>query len=167
MAIFMNAVIGIVQLLAAIPFAVIVMYSGYYTFSKLTGGFDASGEIRRGNIAVGILVASIFVGISIAVEAGVKGILTSLSDIIAVGVVTPVFSLILLAAVIELALGILLAIGAIYGLMYVIARSIPTADVLREIKYGNCAVAFVVASMILAVSAIIHYGVVGIAGALL
>ena len=166
MAIFLNAIVGLIQLVVSILFAVVALYAGFYVFHLITGGFDAAGEIKKGNIAVGILVASIFIGISIAVDAGVRGILDGLSNIVADGTISLSDSVYVLSSLTELALGILLAVAAIYGVMYITARVSPTLDMLREIKYGNAGVASVVASMIIAVSAIIHYGVAGIVGAL-
>ncbi|HUH79264.1 MAG TPA: DUF350 domain-containing protein [Methanoregula sp.] len=157
-----NVAIGLVQLVVAILFSVVALYAGMFTFSTITGGFDAPGELKKGNVAVGILVASIFIGISLAVDAGVRGVLTGLDLIAADGMITAADGITVGSSVAELALSILLAIGSVYGVMYGIARFHPAPDALREIKQGNTAMAFVFASVIILVCTIVHYGVDGI-----
>ena len=157
-----NVAIGLVQLVAAILFSVVALYAGMFTFSSLTGGFDAPGELKKGNVAVGILVASVFIGISLAVDAGVRGILTGLSLVAADGVLDAADLVPVSASVAELALSILLAIGSVYGVMYGLARFHHSLDALRELKAGNTAMALVFGSMIVLVCTIVHYGVDGI-----
>ncbi len=43
-----------------------LMAAGYRVFDRLTP-FDTGVELRKGNVAVGIVVGSIFVGVGIAV----------------------------------------------------------------------------------------------------
>lgn len=150
---------GLIQMIVAIIFSVIALYAGLFTFNHLTGGFDAPGEIKKGNIAVGFFIASIFIGISIPGYAGIQAILTGLNSIVAGGMFTIVGALQIVSIIIELGLSIFLAIGSIYLVMYIIARVSPTVDVLREIKYGNTAMALVVSGMILSVCIIIHLGI--------
>jgi uncharacterized membrane protein YjfL (UPF0719 family) len=157
-----HVVTGLIQLIIAIIFSVIALYAGLFTFNQLTGGFDAPGEIKRGNVAVGLLIASIFIGISIPAYAGVQAILTDLNRIAAEGMFTAESALYVVFIIVELGLSILLAVGAIYLVMYIIARVSSSMDVLREIKYGNTAIALAVASMILSVCIIVQWGVGGI-----
>ena len=42
------------------------MYAGYKLFDKLTR-FDTSKELEKGNLAVGVVVLGIFVGVGIAI----------------------------------------------------------------------------------------------------
>ena len=83
MTLLADLVIGLIQLIIAIIFSVIALYAGLLTFNHLTGGFDAPGEIKRGNVAVGLLIASIYIGISIPAYAGIQAILAGLASIAA------------------------------------------------------------------------------------
>jgi hypothetical protein len=62
----------------------------------------------------------------------------------------------------ELILGILLSIGSIYLVILIFSRFIPKTDMIRAMKNGNIAIASIIAGMIIAVSLIIHIGVLGI-----
>lgn len=44
----------------------VFMYAGYKLFDKLTH-FDTSKELEKGNLAVGVVVLGIFVGVGIAI----------------------------------------------------------------------------------------------------
>jgi uncharacterized membrane protein YjfL (UPF0719 family) len=66
----------------------------------------------------------------------------------------------------ELVLGILLAIGSIYLAIRVFSRFNPRIDMIEAIKNGNVAIACTMGGMIVAVSQIIHFGVIGIVTAL-
>jgi uncharacterized membrane protein YjfL (UPF0719 family) len=156
-----SIILGVIRLIVAILFAVIALYAGLYTFTHLTGGFDAPGEIRKGNRAVGLLICAVFIGISLPVYAGVEAFMAGLSALASEGMLTA-GGLVHLALVLLLLLAsVVLAIGSVYFAMYLVARVSPTMDVLREIKYGNMAVAVGVAGVILAVCIVVNLGVTG------
>jgi len=167
MAVAVMAALGLVRLGVAIVFAVLALYAGFFAFSWLTGGFDASGEIRRGNVAAGILMAAIFLGISVPLNADITGILSGLSTLPEGGAALPAGATLVGALAFGLLLSIILAIGALYLVMAILARASPGTDALREIKYGNTAVALMMGGMILAVCTLVHFGVEGIVRALL
>src|SRR5574340_43939 len=74
-----NAVVGIIQLVIAIILAVVALYIGFNVLGKITKGIDEEKEIAKGNAAVGILVASVFIAIGIVVQSGVAGISKGIS----------------------------------------------------------------------------------------
>ncbi|NLD57347.1 MAG: DUF350 domain-containing protein, partial [Methanomicrobiales archaeon] len=56
-----NAVFGIIQLIIAIIFAVIALYIGFWTLGKISKGLNEEEELAKGNTAVGIIVAAVFI----------------------------------------------------------------------------------------------------------
>ena len=50
------------------------MYIGFSVLGKITKGIDEEKEIAKGNTAVGILVAWIFIPIGIVVQSGITGV---------------------------------------------------------------------------------------------
>jgi len=145
----------------AVLVAVLALYAGIHTFNHLTGGFDAPGELRKGNRAVGILICAVFLGISLPAYAALQAFLAGLSAIVAEGVLTAAGLAHLTLILLLLVAAIMLAIASIYFAMYFVARISPTMDVLREIKYGNTAIAVSVAGVILAVCIVINLGISG------
>jgi uncharacterized membrane protein YjfL (UPF0719 family) len=156
-----NAFIGLIQLIIAIILAVVALYIGYSVFSRITKGIEEEKELLKGNAAVGIIVASIFFAIAIVVQSGIAGISIGIINALS-GDWFP-----LIAAIIQLILGIILAIVAIYLALSVLDRLTKGVDEFEEIKKGNVAVALMMAGVIVATALIIQSGVVGITSALI
>jgi uncharacterized membrane protein YjfL (UPF0719 family) len=162
MTMLVNVIMGLIQLLLAIVLAVVALYAGFFTFSRIVKDIDAPAELARGNTAIGLFIASIFIGISVTVVSCIQGVLVGLSRIFADGSLNVDDTLDVLSSCAELILGILLAVGSIYLAIYVFSRLNNHTDMIRAIKNGNVAIACTVGGMIIAVSVIIHFGVLGI-----
>jgi uncharacterized membrane protein YjfL (UPF0719 family) len=158
---YVNAFVGLIQLVIAIILAVVALYIGYSVFSKITKGIEEDKELMKGNVAVGIIIAAILFAIAIVVQSGIAGI--------SIGIINALsgdwFSLI--AAIIQLILGIILAIVAIYLALSVLDHLTKGVNEWEEIKKGNVAVALMMAGVIVATALIIQSGVVGITSALI
>ena len=156
-----NAFVGLIQLIIAIILAVVALYIGYSVFSRITKGMDEEKELMGGNAAVGIIIASIFFAIALVVQSGISGI--------SVGIMKALAGdwLAIVASLIQLILGIILAIGAIYLALNILDRLTRGVDEFEEIKKGNVAVALMMAGVIVSTALIIQSGVIGITSALL
>jgi uncharacterized membrane protein YjfL (UPF0719 family) len=162
-----NAVVGLIQLIIAIIFAVIALYIGFSTLGKITKGMDEEKELAKGNTAVGILVASVFIAIALVVQSGVQGLSIGIGKAAAVGILSVDGILAIGAAFVQLILGIILAIAAIYLALNILDKLTKGVDEFEEIRKGNVAVALMMAGVIIAVAVIIQSGVLGITAALL
>src|SRR5574341_1703532 len=101
-----NAVVGIIQLVIAIILAVVALYIGFSVLGKITKGIEEEKEIAKGNAAVGILVASVFIAIGIVVQSGVAGVSAGLSTAWSVGFLTTEGILAIILGIFELLIGI-------------------------------------------------------------
>jgi uncharacterized membrane protein YjfL (UPF0719 family) len=155
-----SIIIGITQLIIAVVLAVVSLYIGFAMLDRLTKKIDEEKELAKGNTAVGILVASIFISIAIVVQSGVAGISIGLKD----AVNGNIYSLI--ASIIQLILGMILAVTGIYLSLNVFDRLTKEIDEFEEIRKGNVAVAVEMAGVIIAVALIIQSGVLGITSSL-
>jgi uncharacterized membrane protein YjfL (UPF0719 family) len=162
-----NAVVGIIQLVIAIILAVAALYIGFSVLGKITKGIDEEKEIAKGNTAVGILVASVFIAIGIVVQSGVSGISVGISQALNVGILSSLGITILIVSVLQLLLGIVLAIVAIYLALNILDKMTKGIDEFAELKKGNVAVALEMAGVIITVAIIIQSGVMGITAALI
>ena len=151
-----TAVIGIIQLVIAIILAVVALYIGFSVLGKITKGMDEEKELAKGNTAVGILVASVFIAIAIVVQSGVAGVSTGISKALD----GDTFAVV--ASVFQLILGIVLAIAAIYIALNILDKLTKGIDEFEELKKGNVAVALEMAGVIITVAIIIQSGVLGI-----
>ena len=155
-----NIVIGITQLIIAIILAVVSLYIGFAMLSRMTSKIDEEKELAKGNVAVGILVASVFVSIAIVVQSGITGISIGLKDAINGNIYS------LIASIVQLILGIILAVAVIYLALNIFDKLTKGIDEFEEIRKGNVAVAIELAGVIIAVALIVQSGVLGITSAL-
>lgn len=162
-----NAVVGLFQLLISIIFAVLALYIGFAVLTKITKVIDDEKELKKGNAAVGILVAAVFVAIALVVQSGVSGISVGINKAVSVGIFSIDGLLAIFSAFIQLILGIVLAVGAIYLALYILDKLTQGIDEFEEIKKGNVAVALMMGGVIIAVAVIIQSGVIGITAALI
>lgn len=164
-----NAVVGIIQLVIAIILAVVALYIGFSVLGKITKGIDEEKEIAKGNTAVGILVASVFLAIGIVVQSGVAGISggikaaqASAGGLLSAGGLTAIG-----LSILQLILGIVLAIAAIYLALNILDKLTKGIEEFEELKKGNVAVALEMAGVIITTAIIIQSGVQGITAALI
>ena len=162
-----NAAIGLIQLIIAIVFAVIALYVGFFVLGKITKNIDEEKELAKGNAAVGIIVAAVFVAIAIVVQSGVSGLSVGIGKAATLGFLSVGGMLAIVVALIQLILGIVLAVGAIYLALNILDKLTKGIEEFEEIKKGNVAVALEMAGVIIAVAVIIQSGVIGITTALL
>lgn len=161
-----NAIVGIIQLVIAIVLAVAALYIGFNVLGKITKGIEEEKEIAKGNVAVGILVASVFIAIGTVVKSGVEGVSGGLSSAVKVGIFTMDGITAIGASIFQLILGILLAIGAIYLALNILDKLTKGVEEFEELKKGNVAVALEMAGVIITVAIIIGSGVTGITSGL-
>ena len=162
-----NAIVGLVQLIIAVIFSVIALYIGFKTLARITKNIDQEKELAKGNPAVGIIVAAVFVAIGLVVQSGVSGLAVGINTAASVGLLSFEGLFSIAAAFIQLILGIVLAIAAIYLAIYILDRLTHKVDQFDEIKKGNVAVALEMAGVIIAVAVVIQSGVLGITAALM
>jgi uncharacterized membrane protein YjfL (UPF0719 family) len=162
-----NAIVGLIQLIIAIIFSVIALYIGFMTMAKITKNIDWEKELAKGNTAVGIIVAAVFVAIALVVQSGVSGLSVGIGKAASVGLLSLDGLLAIGAAFAQLILGIVLAIAAIYLALNILDKLTKGVDEFEEIKKGNVAVALMMASVIISVAVIIQSGVLGITAALI
>ncbi|GAB6285641.1 MAG: DUF350 domain-containing protein [Methanoregula sp.] len=162
-----NAAVGLIQLVIAIIFAVVALYIGFAVLGKITKGINEEKELAKGNVAVGIFVASVFVAIALVVQSGVSGLSHGISKAMSVGLLSVEGLLDIGVAFVQLILGIVLAIAAIYLALNILDKLTKGVEEFEELKKGNVAVALEMAGVIIAVAVIIQSGVIGITAALI
>ncbi|HUT38893.1 MAG TPA: DUF350 domain-containing protein [Methanoregula sp.] len=162
-----NAIVGLIQLLISIIFSVVALYIGFTVLSKITKVIDGEKELAKGNVAVGIIVAAVFVAIALVVQSGVSGLSVGINKAVSVGILSIDGLLAIGVAFIQLILGIILAVGAIYLALYILDKLTKGVEEFEEIKKGNAAVALMMGGVIIAVAVIIQSGVIGITAALI
>jgi uncharacterized membrane protein YjfL (UPF0719 family) len=161
-----NAVVGLIQLLISIIFAVLALYIGFAVLTRITKSIDEEKELAKGNNAVGIIVAAVFVAIALVVQSGVSGLSVGINKALSVGILSVDGLVAVGVAFFQLIIGIVLAVAAIYLALYILDKLTKGVEEFEEIKKGNVAVALEMGGVIIAVAVIIQSGVIGITAAL-
>jgi uncharacterized membrane protein YjfL (UPF0719 family) len=69
---------GFVQLILALGLAVAAQYAGLSVLDKLTKDIDEWNELKKGNVAVALIMAAVVIAIAAVVSQGVASLLTAL-----------------------------------------------------------------------------------------
>jgi uncharacterized membrane protein YjfL (UPF0719 family) len=162
-----NVAVGIIQLIIAIILAVAALYIGFSVLNKITKGIDEEKELAKGNVAVGIVVAAVFFAIAIVVQSGVAGVSVGVGSALASGLGSTDALIAIGGAILQLVLGIILAVASIYLALRVLDKMTKGVEEFEELKKGNVAVALEMAGVIVAVALIVQVGVLGITQALI
>jgi uncharacterized membrane protein YjfL (UPF0719 family) len=154
--------IAVAQLVLGLLLAMASVYLGIRMFDKLTEGIEEMKELQKGNVAVAILLGAIIFSIANVVEGGVSGLTTSIVP----GLTLMELSAALLIGVVNLVVGVVLAILSIYVAISILDKITVGIDEFKELRRGNVAVAILMAAVVFAVSFVIRGAVVSMAGAL-
>lgn len=138
-----------VQLLLAVVLSALVAYLGVWLFNRATPGLDEWAELRKGNPAVGVVMAAVVVGVAIILRPALRVVPLRLD----VGTTLDV-AWRLLAQAIQVAVGLVLSLAAIAFALWLFTRLTGELDEWAEIGKGNVSVAALLAGVVIATALI-------------
>ncbi|MBN1317642.1 MAG: DUF350 domain-containing protein [Anaerolineales bacterium] len=145
--------INFARLAVSIVLSALATYLGIWLFERFTRTIDEWEALREKNLAVGITLASVVVGLAIILQPAVSGMLPAASGRLALDMnssmaLVATLGLILVRAV----LGIIIGIVAIRFSVWLFTQLTRNIDEMAELENGNLAVAVMLGGVILAVS---------------
>jgi uncharacterized membrane protein YjfL (UPF0719 family) len=146
--------LALLRLVLAIVFAILGLYIASWVLGKLTKGIDEWEEIEKGNYAVAIYMAGIFISVAIIIGPGVIGLFRTF-DLIGIVV-----------GFVQLVLALALAVVMQYVGLWVFGKLTKELDEWAQLKKGNAAVGIVMAAIVIAISTIVSQGVASIIAAI-
>ncbi|MEM4360965.1 MAG: DUF350 domain-containing protein [Candidatus Anstonellaceae archaeon] len=144
-----------VKILLAILLSTFTIYLGLQLFNKITKKVDELEEIKKGNVAVAVVLVSIVLAIASIVQGGIENISLLVNPVLPLN--TLLFGLIF--ALVQLLISVAVAIITISIAIFVMGRIAKDLDYETQIKKGNVAVALLVGGILLALSFVIRAGV--------
>lgn len=163
-----TVLISIIQLAVSILLAAIAAYLGLWLYERATPDIDEWGAIRQGNLAVGITLAAVVVGLAIILQPAVAGTLPPGGGRFGPDIAPralPIYVLLLMLA--RAFLGLILGVVAILFAIWLFLRLTRELDEMDELSKGNTAVAAMLAGVIIAIAILVSPVVAGIADWLL
>ena len=146
--------LAFVRLVLSLSFAIIGLYIASWVLGRLTKKINEWEEIREGNYAVAIYMASIFVSVSIIIGPGILGLFRTLELI---GI---------MLGFVQLIIALILAIVVQYVGLSIFNKLIKI-DIWIELKNRNIAISIVIAGIVIAISSIVAKGIQSIIEAIL
>jgi uncharacterized membrane protein YjfL (UPF0719 family) len=144
-----NLFFSIVQFLVAIAAAAVAASLSVWLFSKATRGLDEWNELRKGNLAVGVILCAMIIGVGIVLRPALAPLALNLdatpSDAVA-------YRILLHGA--QVLAAIALALASLGLSLWLFTRLTGSIDEWAEIGRGNVAIAAVLAGVIIATALI-------------
>ena len=143
------ALVGLafLRLILGIIFAVVALYLASSVLGRLTKELDEWAEIGKGNIAVAIYMAGIFISVATIVAPGISGLFIKW-DLLAIVI-----------GFIQLIIALALAMAMQYVALSVLGKLTKGIDEWNELKKGNIAIGVTMAAIVIAVAAVVVKGV--------
>ena len=138
-----------VQFLVAIVAAAIVAYLSVWLFNKATRDIDEWNELRKGNLAVGVILGAMIIGVGIVLRPALAPLALNLDATAADAVA---YRILLHGA--QVLVGIVLAVVSLGLSLWLFTRLTGSIDEWAEIGRGNVAIAAVLAGVIIATALI-------------
>ncbi len=138
----------IVQVAASAALSVISIYAGVKAFDWFTKGIEELKEIRKGNVAVGIVLGAIVIAVSLMIAGGIARFASGIS------INAPLTDLLwnALGNILLVFFRLVVSILTIFISFAVLDSLTTDIDEVKELKKGNVAVALVIAAVVIAVS---------------
>ena len=138
-----------VQLVIAIVTAAIAAYLSIWLFDKTTRNIDEWNELRKGNIAVGVVLGAIILGVGIVLRPALAPAVLNLDAAPVNGVAYRI-----LMQGLQVLVGLLLAVVSMGLSLWIFTRLTGSIDEWGEIGRGNVAISAVLAGVIVATALI-------------
>jgi uncharacterized membrane protein YjfL (UPF0719 family) len=158
LALVIGLVLAIVALFVSLGLAMKAVQVAINMFDKITKGVDEWAELKKGNVAIGILMAAVIYAIANVISSGVTALTSSLMN--------PSWSW---AYIVSIVIGVVNLVIALWIGTYVVGLTIRILDKMTknieemdEIAKGNVAVAILVAGVLIGVSTVVSQGVEGL-----
>lgn len=145
---------GAAQFALSAALGVIGIYFGAKAFDKLTAGIREFEELKKGNVAVGIMMAAVIACIAITLRAGVFEFAHGLQPSYPIGL------LLVLAFInlVKLAFGLIIAVLTIFIALNLLDWLTASINEMEELKKGNVAIAILIAGVLLSVALVVEAG---------
>jgi uncharacterized membrane protein YjfL (UPF0719 family) len=124
----------------------------------MTKDIDEMAELKKGNVAIAIILVSLLLSIATIVGKGVY----QFEEIFSQPLSPQMFVIALIMAVLRIIVLILITVLAIFTAIKVIDTMTVEINELREIKRGNVAIALILAAVIYVIAFIVSNALMGI-----
>jgi len=152
---------GALELFFGLVYATSAIYLGVKLFDRLTPEIDEMRELKRGNVAVAIVLVAIIIAIAGIIQTGFMDFEAQLKG----GLTPPLILLLIALALVKLIWSLLISLASLFVAIKMLDAMTVEIDEVSELKRRNIAVAILIAGVLIAVSFVIQSGVAAIINA--
>ncbi len=157
-------VLGLLQLIVSLALFTLAVNNGIAVVSRMIEGLDIWGEIKKKNIAVGLLAGGAVIAYTNVVSGGIAGMTRGLQSLVVFDFKAGISAI--LAGAVNLVVALAVAGLAISWTFKVMDKWTKDIDEKVEFKNGNTALGVVYAGILIGASTLIEAGVSGVSSGL-
>jgi len=146
-----SIIVVLMQVFFGILLSILSVYLALRFFDKMTEDIDEIAELKKGNVAVAIVLLALIASIGTIVRQGVQ----QFDDILLRGVSLPFFMIAFIMAVVQLVFVVAIAVLTMYVAIVLLDSMTVGINELKELKRGNVAVAILIAGVLYTVGFIV------------
>jgi uncharacterized membrane protein YjfL (UPF0719 family) len=146
-----SIIVILIQVFLGILLSILTVYLSLRFFDQMMENVDEIAELKKGNIAVAIVLLALIISIGLIVSQGVR----QFDEVLLRGISMPFFIIAFIMAIVQIAFVVIIAVLSMYVAIRLVDAMTVGLDELKELKKGNIAVALEIAAVILVVSIII------------
>lgn len=153
-------IVSLTEFFLSVFLSIFMVFWSYKSFAQAQTAYDAEAELKRGNVAVAILLASLMVAASLIMKKSLYPVTSSITVYLTspadAGV--PLWKLVLYCLG-HLVFGFVITVSSIEFSLRLFERLSTRFDEDQEIARGNSAIAIVMAGVVLVTSSYLQEGV--------
>ncbi|VVB73544.1 Uncharacterised protein [uncultured archaeon] len=146
-----SIIVVLMQVFFGILLSILSVYLSLRFFDKMTEDIDEIAELKKGNVAVAIVLLALVASIGTIVKQGVQ----QFDEILLRGVSLPFFMIAFVMAIVQLVFVVLIAVLTMYVAIVLLDSMTVGINELKELKRGNIAVALLIAGVLYTVAFIV------------
>lgn len=157
MEVILSLVVLLIKLFLGIILGIITVYLSLRFFDRMTEGIDELKELKKGNIAIALVLVTLIISIGTIIGKG----LMKFEAVFEQNVSPSMFVITFVMLIVQLVVTLLVAVIAIYVAIKILDAMTVDIDELKELKRGNLAVALLVSGVIFVVAFMISNAIEG------
>lgn len=162
-----DIVLGLFELVLAVFLGVLTTWFAFHRFTRLTRNIEEMGELKKNNVAVGILLGSTILSVALVVKETSDPVASSLQTVVRGGLSVAGVLKVTAIGLGSIAVALVMSLAAIWLALRIFLRLTREIDELAEIRANNVAVAIVLGCVIIVIGLFLGHGIQSLLAAII
>jgi uncharacterized membrane protein YjfL (UPF0719 family) len=162
-----DIVLGLFELVLAVVLGVVTTWFAFHRFSKMTKNIEEMSELKKNNVAVGILLGSTILSVAFVVKETSDPVASSLQTVVHGGLSVVGLLKVVAVGLGAIALAMVMSLTSIWLALRIFLRLTREIDELAEIRANNVAVAVVLGCVIVVIGLFLGHGIQSLLAAII